>query len=359
MSRKHPAFIIRQQTPLNGGPPPDLMCQSFCTPNELFFTRNHAPTPQIDLASYRLTVTGLVERQLSLTFDELKNSFPRMTVTATLQCAGNRRDEMAAVAPIPAEVPWGAEAISNGLWAGVRLGDVLRAAAVMAAAGHAAFTGLDQVERRGQTFGFGGSVPLDKAMAPETLLAYEMNTEVLPPVHGFPLRAMVPGYIGARSVKWLSNINLQREPSDNDFQAHSYKLFPPQTTAETADWPSGLMLGELPVTAVICAPASGEVAAGPTLVQGYAMAGGDRHIERVDVSVNGGQTWTSAGLSPARWRWVWQLWQATLDLPAGRHQLVARAWDSAANTQPESVAPLWNFKGYMNNAWHRVEVRAK
>lgn len=354
---KHPAFIVRAREPLNGGPPPELLRRSPVTPADLFFVRSHGAIPQIDPASYRLSVGGMVRRPLELTLADLREQFPRRVLAATLQCAGNRRDELLAVADIPGEVPWGAEAIGSAEWAGAPLRDVLLAAGVEAAAAHAAFAGLDEVERQGRRFTFGGSVPLEKALGQEVLLAYEMNGAPLAPLHGAPLRVVVPGYIGARSVKWLGAIRLQPEPSDNYFQAHAYKLFPPQVSAANADWERGLALGELSVNAVICSPERGRaLGAGQLLVRGYAFAGGGRAVERVDVSADGGATWLSAELLGERSRWAWRFWEARLDLAPGAHRIVARAWDAAANTQPEQLRHVWNFKGYMNNAWHRVDV---
>lgn len=354
---KHPALIVREENPYNAGTPPELLRQAFVTPAELFFARNHAPMPQVDPARHRLTVTGMVKEPLQLSLDALRDDFSRVTITATLQCAGNRRQELMAIEPIAGEVPWGPEAIGNAIWTGVPLREVLLAAGIGSDTRHVAFLGLDQVEKKGRRFGFGGSIPLEKAMAPEVLLAYEMNGQPLPPRQGFPLRVVVPGYIGARSVKWLAEIILQAKPSDNYFQAHAYKLFPPQTQAETADWEHGLMLGELPVNAVICGPSEGEtVPAGRVTVQGYAVSGG-RRIERVDVSTDGGETWVTADLADDSGPWAWRFWEARLELAPGPCQFIARAWDSAANTQPEDPKKIWNFKGYMNNAWHRVKVR--
>ncbi|MFN2455610.1 MAG: molybdopterin-dependent oxidoreductase [Pyrinomonadaceae bacterium] len=355
---KHPSLIVRTTKPFNAGPPLPLLYRNFITPTDLFFVRNHADVPMVDEARYRLSVGGMVDAPLQLTLQDIKKSFSNSTVPATLQCAGNRRDEMARVREIPGELPWGAEAISNAAWTGAPLREILLAAKPEAAAAHVAFTGLDEVERRGETFGFGGSIPIEKALNAEVLLAYEMNDEPLTPTHGFPLRAIVPGYIGARSVKWLSHITLQAEPSRNYFQARAYKLFPPYVDAGTVDWNGGIMLGEQSLNSVICTPQDGEaISAGHTRIKGYAMAGGDRRIERVDVSIDGGETWTTAALPEDRPAWVWSLWEAALDLPPGEHEIIARAWDSAANTQPEHARHLWNFKGYMNNSWHRVRVR--
>lgn len=359
-ANKHPLFIIHQERPLNAGAPLGLLSQCHVTPHELFFVRNHGNVPEVDAAAYRLEVGGAIGRPLSLSLTELQERFPGVTVAATLQCAGNRRQELAAFKAIPDELGWNAEAISHGVWTGVRLGDVLAEAGVKepsAATLHVAFSGRDEIERLGQRIGFGGSIPLDKALNPEVILAYEMNGAPLAPVHGFPLRVVVPGYIGARSVKWLQTITVQASPSDNYFQAHAYKLFPPHVDKETVDWESGLMLGEMSLTSVICAPSQGEqLPAGPAVVRGYAVAGGGRRVARVELSVNGGETWFEAEMKGEAEPWAWRLWQVPIAFEPGLHQLVVRAVDSAANSQPQDVRQVWNFKGYMNNAWHRVNI---
>lgn len=357
---KHPAFIVRSHDPLNGGPPPELIGAADQTPTELFFVRNHGTVPCIDSASYRLEVDGLVGRALSLSLRDLQTRFPRVTVAATLQCAGNRRDELLAIAPIPGEVAWGAEAISNASWAGAPLAEVLRAAGVRPTAAHIAFGGLDEVERQGRRFGFGGSITIEQALAGDTLLAYAMNGEPLPATHGFPLRVVVPGHIGARSVKWLGRITAQATPSDNYFQAHAYKLFPADARAESVDWQAGLMLSEQSLTSVICQPAAGaRLPAGRVQISGYAYAGGGRSIARVELSTDGGASWAATELLGPGSRWEWRRWRAEAELPPGPHELVVRAWDSAANRQPADLREIWNFKGYMNNAWHRVAVLAE
>jgi len=272
LSERHPRLLIRQENPLNAGPAPDVLLDSFATPNELFFVRNHGNVPAVDPAAWRLTVDGLVERPLSLSLADLQR-LPRLTVAATLQCAGNRRLEMMAVSPIPNELPWGTEAISNAEWSGVPLREVLATAGPRSGALHAAFLGLDDAERHGHRFHFGGSIPLAKAMHPEVLLADTMNGEPLPAAHGAPLRVVVSGYIGARSVKWLSRITLQEQPSDNYFQAKAYRLFPPSIGPENVDWETGMMLGESPVNSVICSPLEGGTLA---TGDGAGLGGGGR-----------------------------------------------------------------------------------
>ncbi len=354
-----PAMIVYQDKPFNAGPPLELLCQSPNTPIDLFFVRNHGDVPSVDSATYHLSIDG-APHSLSLSLDELQHRFPKVTLEATLQCAGNRRREFMTVQSIPDELAWGADAIGSAVWSGARLRDVLFAARIDREpdqALHVAFEGLDRIVQRDQYSHFGGSISIDKALSPEVILAYEMNGEPLAPVHGFPLRVVVPGYIGARSIKWLSHITIQRTPSANYFQAHAYKLFPPNVQPATANWDTGLMLCEMPVNAVICSPPNGAaLPTGSIVVQGYAIAGGNRYVARVDLSTDDGQSWTTVDLSDAAQPWTWRLWQTRLNPAHGECQIVVRAVDSAANTQPEDVRSIWNFKGYVNNAWHRVKI---
>ena len=356
---KHPDLVVRQAKPFNAGPPPRLLYQSYVTPTNLFFVRSHGDVPQVDVDSYRLEINGRVLQSLSLSLDEIKNNFERVDISATLQCAGNRREELIAVKPIPGELGWGVDAIGHAAWAGVRLRDLLAAAGVESEADfhlHVEFCGLDEVERLNRRFRFGGSIPLAKGICSEVILAYEMNSEPLTPVHGFPLRTIVPGYIGARSVKWLERITVQNEPSQNYFQNHAYRLFAPHVGPKTVRWEEGVMLGDMNVTSVICSHVENEhIPAGPVSVRGYAITGG-REIARVDVSWDGGSNWVQAELSNQAGCWGWTLWKASFELQPGKYQLVVRAMDTAANTQPRDVSQVWNFKGYMNNAWHRVNI---
>ena len=355
---KHPRQLVREEHWFNSGPPADLLRCHPVTPTELFFTRNHGTVPEVDAGSYRLAVTGGVAHPLHLSLDQLQRDYPAASVVATISCAGLRRDELIAVRPLPGEVPWGTEPISTGVWTGARLADVLAKAKPLRGATYAAFLGLDEVQRHGERFGFGGSIALAKALAEETLLAYQLNGAPLPPVHGFPLRALVPGYVGARSVKWLSRITLQAEPSDNYFQAKAYRVFAPTIDADNVVWEQGIPLADTPLNSVIWSPEpEALLTPGPLQVSGWACASGGSTIERVEVSWDGGVSWRRTELQAQRSPWAWCLWNVELELSLGYHTLMVRAWDSAGHTQPEHPAELWNFKGYANNAWHRVPVR--
>ena len=244
-------FIFHTTHPDNGEPQLEKLRENFITPYEDFYIRNHGEVPVIDPKKFCLRVNGMVEHELSLSFDNLINDFPKHTVMATLQCAGNRRTELMAIAPVPGEVPWREGVIGNAMWSGVKLKHVLNAAGVDPNALYVEFIGAEEVFRQGKNVGFGASITTEKAMTDDVLLAYEMNGSLLEPAHGFPLRAIVPGYIGARSVKWLVRITPQEIPSKNYFQDHAYRLFPPGARPETVDWNSGLQLSEVGLNCVI------------------------------------------------------------------------------------------------------------
>jgi len=329
------------------------------TPVDLFFTRSHAPVPQIDPATWRLEVGGLVDKPKTFSLEEL-GAFPRRDVTATLVCAGLRRDEFLTLGPLPGELPWGPEAVSTGRWTGVALRDVLETVEPRDGACHVEFIGLDRVERLGQQFGFGGSIDLAKALSAEVVLASELNGAPLPPAHGFPLRAVVPGWIGARSVKWLGRIRLSAEPSPNYFQSRAYRFQREIDPRDPRDITAGVALSAIPLNAVILHPTANQVVpAGRLLVRGWAMGSGGRPVTAVELSPNGGGDWVQARVSVTGGAWTWSFWEAALHVTPGCHTLAVRATDSAGETQPASLSATWNVKGYNNNAWHRVAIRAE
>jgi sulfite oxidase len=355
--RKRADMVVHASEPLNAEPPRSALAGKGTTPLDAFYVRNHGPVPKVDASSYRLRVDGSVARPLELSLADLRDGFGEHEVVATPQCAGNRRVGLTEVRETPGEAPWGPGATGTARWRGARLKDVLAAAGVEAEAAHVAFLGADVSDEPSPPEAFGASVPRRKATAPEVLLAWGINDEALPPIHGGPLRVVVPGYIGARSVKWVTRITAQREPSRNHFQAKSYRLLPPEADPDAAPPGEGVPLGAVAVNSDILVPHDGaEVAPGKLGVAGYAFAGDDRSIVRVDVSSDGGRTWVGACLHDQESPWSWRLSEAELDVAPGRRELVARAWDSSAASQPEDPAHLWNPKGYVNNAWGRVSV---
>lgn len=355
---KDEGLIVWQESPLNVETPTAMLLGDRVTGVERFYVRSHGSLPELDPDAYRLSIRGMLERELSLSLLDLRNGFEHVTVEATLNCAGNRRKQLADVAEIPGEIVWGDGAIGNATWGGVRLGDVLRSAGVGEEDHglHVAFEGADLPDEEDVTT-YGGSIPLAKALRDEVVLAWSMNGEPLTVEHGAPLRVIVPGFIGARSIKWLQRVAVQSEPSDNHFQASSYKLLPPDVGPDEIDWEKGVPLGEISTNSAICNPPDGAIVdSGMVLVEGWALVGGDRKVERVDVSADGGKSWVQADILRSDEPWSWSIWRADVEVGSETTELVARAWDSAANTQPENPAHLWNVKGYANNAWHRVQV---
>src|SRR5450755_510374 len=212
MSRygKRADMIVHEEEPFNAETGLAALAESPVTAMDAFYVRGHGAVPEIDPAAWRLRVRGAVERELDLSLETLREALPEREVTATLQCAGNRRAGLIAIRDIPGEAPWGPGATGTATWTGVGLADVLALAGPSDAAAHVGLEGADVSTEAEPVQRFGGSIPLEKACRPEVLLAWAMNGEALPIVHGAPLRVVVPGYIGARSVKWLERIEVRR-----------------------------------------------------------------------------------------------------------------------------------------------------
>lgn len=376
---RHPVLRINNLKPFNAEPPPEILTESYITPSLFFFKRNHLPVPSVDPATYKLQIEiqGPMDNNrggggLSLSLDDLKNKFPKHTVTATIQCAGNRRSDMHKTKQVKG-LNWGIGAIGNATWSGVKLRDVLLAAGYtpddVKWAKHVQFEGLDQ-DVAGTTYG--ASIPLKKAISEDgdCLLAYEMNGEVLPADHGFPIRVIVPGTVGARNVKWLGKIIVSAEESSSHWQQNDYKGFSPSTDWDTVDYKSAPAIQELPVQSAITVPADGAVvdrSEEEVTIKGYAWSGGGREVVRVDVSIDGGKTWKIAQLKgenggmapPPGQAWAWKLWELTMPLPEDMKEMeiVCKAVDSSYNMQPDTILPIWNLRGVLSNAWHKVKVR--
>jgi sulfite oxidase len=349
-------LIVYEEEPFNAETALVALAEAPLTATDAFYVRGHGPVPDVDPSTWRLRIDGLVERELDLSLTTLREAFRERELTATLQCAGNRRAGLMAIRDIPGEAPWGPGATGTAKWTGVALADVLDLAGPLGDADYVGFEGADLCREPRPAERFGGSIPLDKARRPEVLLAWAMNGEPLLPLHGAPLRVVVPGYIGARSVKWLERIEVRSSPWPGYFEHVVYRLLPEDGTPGPG---AGMPLGLVALNADVLAPTDGEtVTAGPVEVRGYAFAGGERHVERVDVSLDGGTTWSEAELLEDLGPWAWRRWRTTVDLPPGEHEIVVRAWDSSAATQPEDEGALWNPKGYVNNARPRVRVHA-
>ena len=245
-------LLVHSKAPMNAETPLPELVRSWVTPVESFFIRSHGNTPEIKADSFRLSIEGLIETPLTLSLAEL-GQFEQHAVTATLTCAGNRRSEHSRIKPVKG-VQWREGAIGNAKWHGIRLSDLLKKAGLHESAKHVWFEGLDQVDDGGKTLAFGGSIPLEKALLdrdgiPGALLATTMNDQPLTADHGFPVRSVVPGYIGARSVKWLSKIVVSDRPSPNHFVADVYKLVDEGNPLEVAE---NAPIYRMPLNSAIC-----------------------------------------------------------------------------------------------------------
>ena len=342
-------LIVRSARPEDLETPVHLLT-SWITPNDLFYVRSHFYTPSIDSSTWTLQIDGEVDTPLTLTLDELRR-LPSRTAVVTLECAGNGR---AWFDPPVAGVQWEKGAVGTARWTGVPLSDLLRKAGVRGAAGYVWLDGADR--GIGRAPDFVRQVPMDKAMHAETLLAYAMNGEPLPVSHGFPLRAVVPGWEGAYSVKWLTHVQVSAREHDGAFVQAGYRYPRRPVAPGTAVPPSEMVpLQALPVKSLITAPPTGLVVArGAVSISGFAWAG-EGDIRRVDVSADGGRTWAAARLgsdqAPFAWRRFERIWQPQM---AGSYLLLSRATDERGNVQP--IVPDWNPSGYLWNAVDQVRV---
>eukprot|EP01137_Pigoraptor_chileana_P034313 Opistho-2@26671 len=374
---RHPALVVMQKQPFNGETPAELLVDKFITPNGLFFVRNHLPVPAIDEKSYALEIDpGHGKPPIRLTLSDIKRKFPKHHVVASLQCTGNRRKDMNSVKKTKG-LEWTSGAMSNAEWAGAKLRDVLRYAGVgddyeKIGVEHIQFEGADKDAEAP----YGASIPVSTAMRVDgdVILAYEMNGVPLPRDHGFPIRVLVPGTSGARNVKWLTKIVASSDESQSFWQQKDYKSFSP-----SVDWDNveqfirdAPAVQELPVQSAICVPPADTLLEEGTeyiTMKGYAYSGGGRGIIRVDVSVDGGKSWFTANLNKGGIEqkhnrgWAWALWEADVPLPkerpCGEFDLCCKAVDSSYNTQPDTIAPEWNLRGILTNAWHRVHVQVE
>jgi len=374
---RHPGLVVNSQQPFNAETPQEMIVDSFITPNSIFYKRNHMPVPTITPDEYRLHIevpTSIGRRTLSLSLADL-GKLPQAKVVATLQCAGNRRSDIADVKPVRG-LNWRLGAIGNAEWRGVYLRDVLKAAGVQDAQGakHVHFEGLD-ADPTGTVYG--SSIPIETALSAsgDVLLATHMNGEPLLPDHGYPVRALVPGTVAARSVKWLGKVVVDEFESNSHWQQRDYRGFSPNVDWHNVDFSTSPSIQELPVTSAITSPRAGTVfdpSEGSISLQGYAWSGGGRAVVRVDVSIDGGKTWHTADLNdkaaahadsqPYGRVWSWMPWEIEIDLPEdtpSELQLVCKATDRSYNTQPQEASSVWNLRGVLSTAWHRITIQAK
>ena len=333
-----------QERPFNAETPLSALSADV-TPTPLFYVRSNFDIPVLDAALWSLRVDGLVATPRTFTLQDLQ-ALPRHEVVATVECAGNGRKLMQ---PVPAGTAWDLGAVSTGRFGGVRLRDLLELQGVDASAVEIVFEGADQGRVEGdRIIHFVRSLPLERALHPDTLVAWEMNDAPLTPEHGYPVRLFVPGWYGVASVKWLTRITAVERPLDAHFQTERYIYDGHPTYAP------GTPVTLMHVRALVSAPeATHPVASGaPVTLRGIAWSG-FAPVTRVEFSTDGGATWKDATLEPALSEYAACGWNAQwTPASAGEHEVIVRAEDGAGGTQP--LEPIWNALGYGNNVAQRV-----
>lgn len=345
-------LIQRSENPLNLETPLAAL-DRFATPNDLFYVRNHFPMPTLDANTWRLRVEGAVERELTLTLDEIRR-MESSTVTATLECAGNSR---AALTPNVRGLQWGNGAVSNAEWTGVPLIDLLNRAGLRPGVVDVVMAGADRGEiaaepRTPGVIPYARGVPIAKARQRDVLLAHRMNGAELPAHHGFPLRVIVPGWYGMASIKWLTKISVVDRPFNGYFQSLDYSIFERRQGQVTVT-----ALSEMQVKAIIAKPGPMERIAPNTAyrIHGAAWTGASE-ITRVEVSSDHGRTWSAARLLKTARAHCWRLWEFPWRSPAqaGRVTLMARATDGRGHEQP--MRRDTDRRNYMINHVLPIEV---
>ncbi|MCI4349944.1 MAG: sulfite oxidase [Thermoplasmata archaeon] len=328
---------------------------AWITPISRFFVRNHFATPRIDLESYRLAVEGEVDGPLTISYPELRK-LPERNVVATMECAGNSRTR---VYPPAEGVPWKHGALGTARWRGVPLGSLLQRVGVRPTATEVVLEGADHGREAGVAgdLSYAMSIPIEKARDPDTILAVEMNGLDLDARHGFPVRAIVPGWYGMASVKWLTRIAVVDRPYQGYFRTRPYVFIHEGDDPESSKKP----VTSLQVKSLITWPAEDAVlASGRHIVRGVAW-GGTEAIAQVEVTlrpIDGDLRqagWQPAKLLEPRARFAWARWECSVDFDTpGYHVLRVSATDKDGNTQP-LYAP-WNFRGVATNSIHAVPV---
>jgi DMSO/TMAO reductase YedYZ molybdopterin-dependent catalytic subunit len=346
--------ILRSEAPLNLEMPFET-AESFITPTELFYVRTHFPIPKIDRDAWWLDVGGEVEKPFAINFEQLLE-LESVTIPVTLECAGNNRHFLE---PKVKGVQWGLGAVGTAEWTGVPLSVLLDRAAVKSNAREVVLEGsdhgtLDDPKSPSGELAFSRSVPLEKAKR-DVLLAYRMNGKDLLPEHGFPVRAIVPGWYAMASIKWLRRVIAIAQPFTGYYQTLDYAYW--KRRGEIAELSP---VAELQVKAEIAKPAQGETvpANSNVRIHGAAWSSGSE-IARVEVSTNRGASWKEATLLGESKPNAWRFWEFNWQTPntAGKHTIVARATDSLGQTQPSHRD---SDRGtYMINHLLRIEVEVR
>eukprot|EP00240_Pyramimonas_obovata_P001509 CAMPEP_0118935022 /NCGR_PEP_ID=MMETSP1169-20130426/14724_1 /TAXON_ID=36882 /ORGANISM="Pyramimonas obovata, Strain CCMP722" /LENGTH=495 /DNA_ID=CAMNT_0006878003 /DNA_START=123 /DNA_END=1607 /DNA_ORIENTATION=+ len=388
--KRHPEMIrLTGSHPFNAEPPlPTLLDYGFISPVNLHIVRDHGAVPKLDWNTHTVTVKGNVDKPLTLSMDDLVKmesiSFPCLVT-----CAGNRRKEQNQIKR-SIGFNWGPAACAVTHWTGVPLYKVLNAAGItkpgpgrrfVCFAGPKSELPKSYEGQQGGPGSYGTSIDMETALDPscDVILAYKQNGEHLHPDHGYPLRLLIPGYIGGRMVKWLSEIEVTGEESNNFYHFNDNRVLPAHVDAEKANeegwwFKPEYIINDLNINGAVGYPWHNEtLKVDPSepfyTIKGYAYSGGGRRVIRVEISLDGGMSWALADVTERetpRWaanssgarakHWCWCFWEHTVKVEAlaGSAEICMRAWDQTQNSMPER--PTWNVMGMLNNPWYRVRV---
>lgn len=352
-------LTVLNSKPWNAETPPHLLDDPV-TPSDRFFVRNNGLLPdQMNVETWTLTIEGeSAEQKKTYTRSELKSRFKHHTLQLTLECGGNGRNEFS---PPAKGNQWSVGAVGCPEWTGVKLKDVLNDVGIRSNAVYIGYYGKDVhlSGDRGKVV-ISRGVPIRKALEDESLIAWAMNGEDLPPVNGYPLRLVFGGWPASTSGKWLHKIVIRDKVHDGPKMGGTSYRIPKYPVAPGTKVPEEDMkiIESMPVKSIITYPKTGAIVKGQQKfeVRGHAWAG-DLSVKEVQVSIDFGATWLPCEVKQPVNRLVWQRWKTTLSLPRdGYYEIWARAMDSEGTMQP-MIVPGWNPKGYLNNATHRIAVK--
>ncbi|KAJ3253214.1 hypothetical protein HK103_000802 [Boothiomyces macroporosus] len=374
---RHPELIrLTGRHPFNCEPTPKLLEEAASrfqglTPSSLHYVRNHGPVPKLSWDTHKLEIGGMVKNPIELSMAELQK-LPTCSIPVTLNCAGNRRKEQNMIKKSKG-FSWGPCAVSTAVWSGVLLSDLLKLCGPLEGAQWVNFEGSDELPQ-GK---YGTSLDINYAMSNvnDVLIAFGMNGELLSPDHGFPIRVLIPGFIGGRMVKWLKKIEVSSKESDSYYHYRDNRVLPPpvvdSVTAEEWWTKPEYIINDRNINSAILYPRHDQsfpIDPDKSInFKGYAYNGSGQKIIRVELSLDGGNSWKMANFkygSPKGPRhgtkyWCWFLW--TIKIPikeiASSSEVCLRAWDCCQNTQPSQ--PTWNYLGMMNNPWYRVKFHQR
>jgi sulfite oxidase len=358
-------LIPHTRFPFCAEAPSDKLVDNFYTPESLFFIRNHYGIPeQIDVKDYKLKIFSDINgKEVKLSIDDLKKKYSRKTIDSIVMCTGNRRSHMNEESGKTRGLEWNVGAISNGKWTGVLLRDVLTDNGFNESnikGLHLIATGMDK-DFQGKNFNI--SIPLETVFDRENnvMLAFSYNDGDIPFEHGYPLRLIVPGYVGVRNAKWLKSLEIADHESPGPSHQRDYKIVPKGVEWDKADFSKLAPVYKLVINSAIVEPKNGSSLSQPFKIRGWAMGYQGSKLRKIELSFDEGKTWCPVDKMQFHEEdgkvYGWTIWEYNYELKdKGAKSIWVRAEDSMGNIQPLTSDDIWNVRGLMNNAVHKVKI---